>query len=106
MGSFAVTASTIAHQDKATQVAIRTALERRASTYKTPAGLELPVAFKIGAGQKASLATRTCPNAWDRCYGYVRRADNLVSSALWIVDRGARPSPAPSAVAVAPSVAN
>jgi len=52
MGSFAVTASTIAHQDKATQVAIRAALERRASTYKTSAGIVLPVAFKIGAGRK------------------------------------------------------
>jgi len=29
---------------------------------------------------------------WDRCHGYVRRADNLVSSALWIVDRGTRPT--------------
>jgi ubiquinone/menaquinone biosynthesis C-methylase UbiE len=54
MGSFAVTASTIAHQDRAIQVAIRAALERRAFAYKTPAGLELPVAFKIGAGRKAN----------------------------------------------------
>jgi len=54
LGSFAVTASTIAHQDKATQAAIRAALERRAAAYKTPAGLELPIAFKIGAGRKAN----------------------------------------------------
>src|SRR6202047_3199992 len=27
---------------------------------------------------------------WDRCDGYVRRADNLVSPALWIADPGAR----------------
>ena len=53
LGSFALTASAIAHQDKATQAAIRGALERRAIAYKTPAGLELPVAFKIGAGRKA-----------------------------------------------------
>ena len=53
LGSFAVTASAIAHQDKATQAAIRGALERRATAYKTPAGL-LPVAFKIGAGRKAT----------------------------------------------------
>ncbi|MBZ0146341.1 MAG: methyltransferase domain-containing protein [Pseudorhodoplanes sp.] len=53
LGSFAVTASAIAHQDAATQAAIRGALERRATAYKTPAGLKLPVAFKIGAGRKA-----------------------------------------------------
>jgi len=52
LGSFAVTASAIAHQDAATQVAIRAALERRAEAYRTPDGLKLPVAFKIGAGQK------------------------------------------------------
>jgi SAM-dependent methyltransferase len=54
LGSFALTASAIIHQDKVTQAAIRAALERRAAAYKTPAGLELPVAFKIGAGRKAN----------------------------------------------------
>jgi SAM-dependent methyltransferase len=54
LGSFAVTASAIAHQDMATQAVIRGALERRAATYKTQAGLKLPVAFKIGAGRKAN----------------------------------------------------
>ena len=54
LGSFALTASAIAHQDKATQAAIRGALERRAIAYKTQAGLELPIAFKIGAGRKAN----------------------------------------------------
>jgi len=54
MGSFAVTAAAIAHQDQPTQAAIREALERRAMAYKTPAGLELPIAFKVGAGRKAS----------------------------------------------------
>ncbi len=54
LGSFALTASAIAHQDKATQAAIRGALERRAIAYKTLAGLELPIAFKIGAGRKAN----------------------------------------------------
>ena len=54
LGSFALTAAAIAHQDKATQSAIRGALERRAMAYKTPAGLELPIAFKIGAGRKAN----------------------------------------------------
>jgi hypothetical protein len=52
LGSFAVTASAIAHQDTATQAAIRAALERRAAAYKTSAGLLLPVAFKIGVGRK------------------------------------------------------
>jgi len=49
LGSFAVTASAIAHQDKATQAAIRGSSERTATAYKPPAGLKLPVAFKIGA---------------------------------------------------------
>jgi SAM-dependent methyltransferase len=52
LGSFAVTASAIVHQDAATQTAIRAALERRAAVYRTPAGLVLPIAFKIGSGQK------------------------------------------------------
>jgi len=53
LGSFAVTASAIDHQDVATQHAIRAALARRATAYHTPAGLELPVAFRIGSGRKA-----------------------------------------------------
>jgi ubiquinone/menaquinone biosynthesis C-methylase UbiE len=53
LGSFALTASAIAHQDAATQMAIRAALERRAEAYRTTAGLKLPVAFKIGAGRKS-----------------------------------------------------
>ena len=53
LGSFALTASAIAHQDKETQAAIRAALERNAAAYGTPAGLNLPVAFKIGAGRKS-----------------------------------------------------
>jgi hypothetical protein len=53
LGSFAVTASAISHQDDATQRAIRAALARRATVYRSPAGLELPVAFRIGFGQKA-----------------------------------------------------
>jgi SAM-dependent methyltransferase len=52
LGSFAVTASAIDHQDVATQHAIRAAMERRATAYRTVAGLELPVAFRIGSGQK------------------------------------------------------
>jgi len=53
LGSFALTASTIARQDAATQAAIRAALERRAETYRTTAGLKVPVAFKIGSGRKS-----------------------------------------------------
>lgn len=52
LGSFAVTASAIVRQDAATQAAIRASLERRAAAYRTPAGLVLPIAFKIGSGQK------------------------------------------------------
>jgi SAM-dependent methyltransferase len=54
LGSFALTGSAIIHQDKVTQAAIRGALERRAAAYRTPFGLELPIAFKIGAGRKAN----------------------------------------------------
>jgi SAM-dependent methyltransferase len=54
LGSFALTASAIAHQDAATQAAIRAALERRAEPYRTPAGLKVPVAFKIGTGRKSN----------------------------------------------------
>jgi len=52
LGSFAVTASAIAHQHAATRAAIRAALERKAAVYQTPNGLMLPIAFKIGVGRK------------------------------------------------------
>jgi SAM-dependent methyltransferase len=52
LGSFAVTASAITHQDEPTQAKIRAALERRAKAYMTVDGLVLPVAFKIAAGRK------------------------------------------------------
>ena len=52
LGSFALTAAAIAAQNEATQAAIRAALERRAATYESAAGLKVPVAFKIGAGRK------------------------------------------------------
>src|SRR6202162_2699050 len=35
---------------------------------------------------------RPQPHGWDRCDRYVRRADNLVSPALWIADHGAPPA--------------
>ncbi len=52
LGSFAVTSSAIAHQDAATQAAIRAALARGAAVYQTADGLILPIAFKIGSGRK------------------------------------------------------
>jgi SAM-dependent methyltransferase len=52
LGSFALTASAIGHQDATIQSKIRAALERRASAYQTADGLRLPVAFKIGVGRK------------------------------------------------------
>lgn len=52
LGSFAVTAAAIDHQDDATREKIRAALARRAVAYATSDGLRLPIAFKIGAGRK------------------------------------------------------
>jgi SAM-dependent methyltransferase len=52
LGSFAVTGSTVAHQNPATQAAIRHALQRRAEIYQDSSGFNLPVAFKIGSGEK------------------------------------------------------
>jgi ubiquinone/menaquinone biosynthesis C-methylase UbiE len=52
LGGLALTSSLIVHQDAPTQAAIRAALERKAAVYKTARGLELPVAFRVGAGRK------------------------------------------------------
>jgi len=52
LGSLVLTGATIKRQDQATQEAIRTAFERCASVYKSPDGLNLPIAFKIGSGQR------------------------------------------------------
>jgi ubiquinone/menaquinone biosynthesis C-methylase UbiE len=52
LGGMALTSSLIVFQDAPTQAAIRAALERRAAVYKTPRGLELPIAFRVGAGRK------------------------------------------------------
>ncbi len=52
LGGMALTSSLIVFQDAPTQAAIRAALERRATVHKTPKGLELPVAFRVGAGRK------------------------------------------------------
>jgi SAM-dependent methyltransferase len=54
LGSLLLTGAAIRHQDKATQDRIRTAFERCASVYQSPNGLNLPVAFKIGAGRQAT----------------------------------------------------
>ena len=52
IGGMALTSSLIIYQDAPTQTAIRAALDRKAAAYKTPRGLELPVAFRVGAGRK------------------------------------------------------
>ena len=52
IGGLALTSSLIIFQDTPTQKAIRAALDRKAAAYKTPRGLELPVAFRVGAGRK------------------------------------------------------
>lgn len=52
LGSLAVTAATIRSQGEAVQQKIRAAFERLAKTYETDDGLEIPIAFKIGAGRK------------------------------------------------------
>jgi 2-polyprenyl-3-methyl-5-hydroxy-6-metoxy-1,4-benzoquinol methylase len=52
LDSLALSASAIRHQDAATQVAIRAALERLAAPYRTERGLEIPVAFRAGSGRR------------------------------------------------------
>ncbi len=52
LGSLVLTGAAIRQQDKPTQDLIRTAFERCASIYKSPDGLRLPVAFKVGSGQQ------------------------------------------------------
>ncbi|MCP4615688.1 MAG: methyltransferase domain-containing protein [Bradyrhizobium sp.] len=52
LGSLVLTGAAIRQQAQATQVAIRTAFERCASAYKSSDGLNLPIAFKIGYGQR------------------------------------------------------
>jgi len=52
LGSFVLTGAVIRHQDQATQDLIRTAFERCVSVYKSADGLNLPVAFMVGSGQR------------------------------------------------------
>jgi SAM-dependent methyltransferase len=52
IGGMAVTASAITSQDVNTQARAREAIARRAEAYRIPRGLEIPIAFFIGSGQK------------------------------------------------------
>jgi ubiquinone/menaquinone biosynthesis C-methylase UbiE len=52
LGSLVLTGAVIRHQDQATQDLIRNAFERCASVYKSADGLNLPIAFMIGSGQR------------------------------------------------------
>jgi len=52
LGSLVMTGALIRHQDQATQNLIRAAFERCASVYKSADGLNLPIAFMIGSGQR------------------------------------------------------
>ena len=54
IGGLAVTAGAIASQDLQTQERAKEALFRRAEAYRTPRGLEIPLAFLVGWGQKAA----------------------------------------------------
>jgi SAM-dependent methyltransferase len=52
MGGLAVTGATIEAQDAATQARAREVIARRAEAYHSPQGLEIPISFLIGIGQK------------------------------------------------------
>ncbi|MBR0724153.1 class I SAM-dependent methyltransferase [Bradyrhizobium manausense] len=52
LGSLVLTGALIRNQDQASRDAIRAAFERRASVYRSADGLKLPIAFKVGAGQR------------------------------------------------------
>lgn len=52
MGGMAVTASAVAAQDTTTQLRVRDVIVRRAEAYRSPQGLEIPIAFLIGAGRR------------------------------------------------------
>jgi SAM-dependent methyltransferase len=54
MGSLVLTGAVVRKQDQATQDLIRSAFERRANVYRSAYGLNLPIAFKIGSGQRAT----------------------------------------------------
>jgi len=52
LGSLVLTGAVIREQDQATQDLIRAEFERRADVYRSGDGLNLPIAFKIGSGQR------------------------------------------------------
>ena len=52
LGSLVLTGAVIRKQNQDTQDLIRTAFERCASVYRSADGLTLPIAFKIGSGQR------------------------------------------------------
>jgi hypothetical protein len=52
LGGMAVTASAIAAQDETTQARARDVVARRAEVYKIPEGLDSPISFLVGSGQK------------------------------------------------------
>ena len=52
LGSLVLTGAVIRKQNQETQDLIRTAFERCASVYRSADGLNLPIAFKIGSGQR------------------------------------------------------
>jgi SAM-dependent methyltransferase len=52
LGSLVLTGAVIRNQDQATQDLVRAAFERRVSVYRSAEGLNLPIAFKRGSGQR------------------------------------------------------
>jgi SAM-dependent methyltransferase len=52
LGSLVLTGAVIRRQDQVTQDLIRAAFERCASVYRSADGLNLPIAFKVGSGQR------------------------------------------------------
>jgi ubiquinone/menaquinone biosynthesis C-methylase UbiE len=56
MGSLARTSALLRAQTREVQQRIRTAFERLANAYLTPAGLDLPVAFKVCRARKPTLS--------------------------------------------------
>lgn len=52
IGGMAVTAGAVAAQDAATQARVYDTIARRAEVYRSPLGLEIPIAFLIGSGSK------------------------------------------------------
>jgi 2-polyprenyl-3-methyl-5-hydroxy-6-metoxy-1,4-benzoquinol methylase len=52
LGSLVLTGAVVRKQDQTTQDLIRAAFDRHASVYRSADGLNLPIAFKIGSGQR------------------------------------------------------